>query len=45
MTLDSRLRWEEHSDRKKAKAKRTINSIKAVAGKKYGATAQLPKEN
>ena len=33
MTLDSRLNWEEHIDRVRAKAKRELNTIKVVAGK------------
>ena len=33
MTLDSRLNWEEHIDRVRAKAKRELNTIKAVVSK------------
>ena len=36
MTLDSRLNWEEHINNLKAKAKRALNTIKAIAGKKWG---------
>ena len=32
MTLDSRLNWEEHVDRVRAKAKIALNTIKVVAG-------------
>ena len=32
MTLDSRLKWEEHVDRVRAKAKIALNTIKVVAG-------------
>ena len=33
MTLDSRLNWEEHINNLKAKAKRALNTMKAIAGK------------
>ena len=36
MTLDSRLNWEEHINKLKAKAKRALNTMKAIAGKKLG---------
>ena len=36
MTLDSRLNWEKHINKLKAKAKSTLNTIKVVAGKIYG---------
>ena len=36
MTLDSRLSVEEHINKLKAKAKRALNTIKVVAGKKWG---------
>ena len=36
MTLDSRLNWEEHINKLRAKAKRALNTIKVVAGKKWG---------
>ena len=36
MTLDSRLKWEEHINKLRAKAKRALNTIKVVAGKKWG---------
>ena len=36
MTLDSRLSWEEHINKLRAKAKRTLNTIKVVAEKKWG---------
>ena len=32
-TLDSRLNWEEHIDRMRAKAERSLNAIKVIAGK------------
>ena len=35
MTLNSRLNWEEHIYRVRAKAKKTLNTIKVVAGKKW----------
>ena len=36
MTLDSRLNWEEHINNMKAKAKRALSTMKAIAGKKMG---------
>ena len=33
MTLDSRLNWEEYINNLKAKVKRAINTMKAIAGK------------
>ena len=36
MTLDSRLNWEEHINKLRAKAKRALNIIKVIAGKKWG---------
>ena len=36
MTLDSRLNWEENINKLKAKAKRALNTIKVVTGKKWG---------
>ena len=36
ITLDSRLNWEEHIKKLRAKAKKALNSIKVVAGKKWG---------
>ena len=36
MTLDSRLNWEEHIKKLRAKAKRALNAIKMVVGKKRG---------
>ena len=33
MTLDSRLNWEEYINNLKAKAKRSLNTMKAIAGK------------
>ena len=33
MTLDSRLNWEKHINNLKAKAKRALNTMKAIAGK------------
>ena len=36
MALDSRLNWEEHFNKLKAKAKRALNTIKVVARKKWG---------
>ena len=35
-TLDNRLNWEEHIGRVRAKAKISLNTIKMVAGKKWG---------
>ena len=35
MTLDSRLNWEEHVNKLRAKAKTTLNNIKVIAGKKW----------
>ena len=35
MTLDSRLNWEKHVDRVKAKARSTLNIIEVVVGKKW----------
>ena len=35
MTLDSRLNWEEHINKLRAKAKTVLNTIKVVAGKKW----------
>ena len=34
MTLDSRLNWEEHINKLRAKAKRALNIIQVVVGKK-----------
>ena len=36
MTLDSRLNWEKHVDKLRVKTKRALNTIKVVAGKKWG---------
>ena len=36
MTLDSRLNWEEHIKKLRAKAKRALNTIKVVAENKWG---------
>ena len=36
MTLDNRLNWEEYINKLRTKAKRTLNSIKVVVGKKWG---------
>ena len=33
MTLDSRLNWGEHINNLKTKAKRALNTMKAIAGK------------
>ena len=44
MTLDSRLNWEEHIDKTRAKAKRALNIIKIVAGKKWGADRKTLKK-
>ena len=33
MTLDIRLNWEKHINNLKAKAKRALNTLKAIAGK------------
>ena len=35
MALDSRLNWEEHINKWRAKAKRALDTIKVVAGKKW----------
>ena len=35
MTLDSRLKWEEHINRVGAKAKRALNTVKVVANEKW----------
>ena len=35
MTLDSRLNWEEHITKLRAKARRALNTIKVVEGKKW----------
>ena len=43
MTLDSRLNWEEHINNLKAKAKRALNTMKVVAGKKWGVRTTLKK--
>ena len=32
--LDSRLNWEEHIEKLRAKAKKALNTIKVIAGKK-----------
>ena len=44
MTLDSRLNWEEHIEKTRAKAKRALNIIKIVAGKKWGADRKALKK-
>ena len=36
ITLDSRLKWEEHINKLRAKAKRALNTIKVAAGEKWG---------
>ena len=36
MTLDSRLNWEEHIKKLRAKAKWSLKTLKVVAGKKWG---------
>ena len=36
MTLDSTLNWEKQINKVRAKAKRTLNTIKVIAGKKWG---------
>ena len=36
MTLDSRKNWEEHINKLRAKAKRALNTVRVVAGKKWG---------
>ena len=43
MTLDSRLYWEEHINKLKTKAKRALNTIKVVAGRKLGDLKTLKK--
>ena len=37
MTLYSKQNWEEHTEKTSANAKRALNIIKIVAGKKWGA--------
>ena len=41
MTLDSRLNWKEHVNKLRVNAKRAINTIKAVGGKKWGGDRKL----
>ena len=36
ITLDSRLNWEEHINKLRAKVKRALNTIREVAEKKWG---------
>ena len=36
MTLDSRLNWEKHINNLRANAKRPLNTIRVLAGKKWG---------
>ena len=36
MTFYSRLNWEKHFNKLRAKAKRALNAIRVVAGKKWG---------
>ena len=36
MALDSRLNWEEHIKILRSQAKRALNTIKLVPGKKWG---------
>ena len=36
MTLYSRLNWEEYINKLRVKAKRALNTIKMVTGKKWG---------
>ena len=36
MTLESKLNWEEYIVRVTAKAKKALNTIKIIAGKKVG---------
>ena len=44
MTLDSRLNWEEHIYRIKAKAKRKLNTIKVVTGHTWGGDGKTIKK-
>ena len=44
MTLGSRLNWEEHINKLIAKAKRALNTIKVVAGKKWRGDRKPPKK-
>ena len=44
MTLDSRMNWEEHIDKTRAKPKRALNIIRIVAGKKWGADRKTLKK-
>ena len=34
MILDSKLKWGEHNNKLRAKAKRALNTIRVIAGKK-----------
>ena len=36
MILDTRLNWVEHINKLRAKAKKALNTIRVVAGKKWG---------
>ena len=36
MTLDCRLNWDEHINKLRAKAKKALNTMKVVIGKKWG---------
>ena len=44
MTLNSTLNWEEHTNKLRAKAKRALNTIKVVAGKKWGGDRKILKK-
>ena len=43
MTLGSRLNWEKYIKNLRAKAKRALNTIKMVAGKKWGRDRKILK--
>ena len=44
MTLDSRLNWEEQINKLRAKTKRTLNTIREVAGKNWGGDQKTKKK-
>ena len=44
MILDSRLNWEEHINKFRAKAKRALNTIKVEPGNKWGGDRQTLKK-
>ena len=44
MTLDSRLNWEEHINKLKAKSKESIKYYKSGSGKEMGRRSENPKK-